>query len=497
MISPRPTRPPVGVPPPLRKNRDFVLLWLGLAASLLGSRISAIAYPLLVLALHYSPADAGLAGFLATLPYLILQLPAGALIDRWNRKRTMIACDVGRCLALTSIVVALVMHRITLAQVMIAAFVEGSCSSSTTLLKPRLCAIVPSEQLPAALAQNEARNRGAAFAGQPLGGFFFGLGRSVPFLADAVSYLVSISTLMLIRTEFQADRSPAPFRRLLREIREGIVWLWRQPFLRATSLLVAGSNFVFQALVLVLIVIARDRGASSTVIGVMLAGAGIGRLLGALAAPWLQKRLRASIVVIGANWAWAVLIVPIAFIPDPYALGGIFALMAFIGPTWNVVIGAYQLTITPEPLLGRVASADMLVGYGAIPLGSLTAGFLLDSIGAQAATLVLSVVVLGCALAASASRGLRAHGQAHGTPDIGITKVRASAKPALTPPNSETLGHIMPDRVRNGHEAATRGWRPDRLRALSPSQAPARPGDQSANDRHHAEPDCLFPAPGS
>ena len=72
--------------PPLRANRDFRLLWLGSVVSVLGSRASAIAYPLLVLALTGSPADAGLVGFTATIPYLLWQLPAGALVDRWNRK---------------------------------------------------------------------------------------------------------------------------------------------------------------------------------------------------------------------------------------------------------------------------------------------------------------------------------------------------------------------------------------------------------------------------
>jgi MFS family permease len=89
---------------PMHRNRDFSLLWSGMAVSVLGTQISATAYPLLVLALHYSAADAGLVGFMATLPYAVLQLPAGAFIDRWNRKPTMIVCDIGRAVALASVV---------------------------------------------------------------------------------------------------------------------------------------------------------------------------------------------------------------------------------------------------------------------------------------------------------------------------------------------------------------------------------------------------------
>ena len=91
---------------PLRRNRDFQLLWGGQAVSLLGSQTSKIAYPLLVLAMTGSPAKAGIAGFAAMLGYLLFPLPAGGLVDRHDRKRIMIGCDAIRLLAVGSIAVA-------------------------------------------------------------------------------------------------------------------------------------------------------------------------------------------------------------------------------------------------------------------------------------------------------------------------------------------------------------------------------------------------------
>ena len=393
---------------PLRRNRDFVLLWTGMAVSVLGSRISGTAYPLLVLALTHSPARAGLVGFLATLPYLLFQLPAGGLVDRLNRKRTMIVCDAGREIALASLAVALLAGHLTLAQIGAVAFVEGTLFVLFNLAETAAVRqVVPLEQLPAALSQNEARNRGASMAGQPLGGLLFGIGRSVPFLVDAVSYAVSIASLLLIRAEFQEERSEEPRGRLLTEIKEGVVWLWRQPFLRMAAVLVAGSNFLFQALVLVLIVIARDHGASPALIGVMLAGAGVGGVLGSLIAPWLQRHVPAKTVVIGANWVWALLMPLVAVVSSPYLLGAVFAAMAFVGPAWNVVIGSYQLSITPDRLLGRISSAEVLVAYGAIPLGSLAAGVLLESIGPTKTVVGLSAFMLLLAVSATASRAIR------------------------------------------------------------------------------------------
>ena len=139
-------------PVPLRRNREFVLLWTGLVVSTLGSRVSATAYPLLVLALTGSPADAGLAGFLATLPYLVFQLPAGAVVDRVDRRRLMIVCDAGRAAALASLVAALATGRLALAQVMVVAFLEGTLFVVFNLAETAAVQqVVPSEQLPAAL----------------------------------------------------------------------------------------------------------------------------------------------------------------------------------------------------------------------------------------------------------------------------------------------------------------------------------------------------------
>ena len=397
------------VPVPLRRNRDFLLLWSGMAVSVLGSRISTVAYPLLVLALTGSPGLAGLVGFLATLPYLVLQLPAGALVDRWDRKRLMIVCDVVRAAALGSLAAALSADAVWIGHVLVVAFVEGACYVFYNLAQSAAVRhVVHSTQLASALGRNEARERGASMLGTPLGGILFGVGRAVPFLVDAVTYLASIVTLLLIQKDFQAETRPKPTTRMLAEVKEGVVWLWNQPFLRAASFLVAASNLLFAALVLVLIVVARDGGASPAMIGVMLSGAGVGGVAGSLLAPRLERRLSMKRIVIGANWVWALLLPLVLVAPGALSLGAVFAAMAFVGPVWNVDIGAYQLTITPDRLLGRVTSAETLLAYGALPLGSLAAGILLETVGTQGATLALAAGMVAVALTATASGAIRA-----------------------------------------------------------------------------------------
>src|SRR3989442_8879571 len=158
------------MPPPLRRNRDFILLWSGQAVSTIGTRVSSLAYPVLVLALTHSPAKAGFVGFAQTLPFLLFYLPAGALVDRWNRKRVMLVADAGRAFALGSIAVALALDRLTLTQIAVVAFLEGSLFVFFQLSESAaLPHVVPREQLATALAQNQAREQGADLAGRPLG----------------------------------------------------------------------------------------------------------------------------------------------------------------------------------------------------------------------------------------------------------------------------------------------------------------------------------------
>jgi MFS family permease len=111
---------------PIWRNRDYMLLWSGQVVSTFGSAASTVVYPLLILALTDSPGAAGIAGALRALPYLVLSLPVGALIDRWDRKRVMILCDLGRCVATLAIPIALALDALSLWLIYAATLVEGS-----------------------------------------------------------------------------------------------------------------------------------------------------------------------------------------------------------------------------------------------------------------------------------------------------------------------------------------------------------------------------------
>ena len=134
---------------PLWRNRDFLLLWSGQTVSTLGTNVSTLALPLLVLALTHSPAQAGLLTATRLLPYLLFSLPAGALIDRWNRKAVMIRYDLIRWLALGSVPLAFSIGHLTLIHLYIVAFLEGTAYVFFSIAQiAALPQVVPSAHLP-------------------------------------------------------------------------------------------------------------------------------------------------------------------------------------------------------------------------------------------------------------------------------------------------------------------------------------------------------------
>ncbi|GAB2830084.1 MFS transporter [Actinocorallia aurea] len=392
---------------PLRGNRDFLLLWSGQLVSELGVRATSVAFPLLVIALTGDPAMAGLAGFCATLPYVLFYLPAGVLLDRWNRRTVMLVCEAGRLLAIGGIAAAAWLERLTFPHLLAASFAAGTFFVFFSVAdKSIVPSLVAPAQVPEALARLEARSRAASLAGPPLGGLLYGIGRALPFAFDALSYAASFLATLLLRTDLSVRREePAPG--LAGELRDGLRWLAREPFVRLSTALVGALNLVLEAVKLTLVVLAARHGASGATAGLVLGCYGAGGLAGALAAPLLARRAAPGTVATAVTWLWAVLLLPLALDPPVPVLCVLAAAVAFPGPLWNVVLLGHQYRLIPGHLLARVKSAGLLVAWGTIPLGSLLGGLLLDRAGMRATGLCLALLMAAIALAATLSPALR------------------------------------------------------------------------------------------
>src|SRR6476659_6673190 len=210
----------------LRRNRDFVLLQAGQLLSSTGSSFTGVAYPLLALSLTHSPARAGLVSFARLLPSPLLGLGAGVAADRWPRRRIMLTADVVRAASLGTLAVVVAAEPVFWI-VPVIALVEGTGDVFFAASSPgAMRAVVPPDELPAAIGVQQARSAGVGIAGPPIGGVLYGLGRAIPFAADAVSYTFSFLSLLAMRTPFQQERA-ASADRIRTQLAEGFSFLWR------------------------------------------------------------------------------------------------------------------------------------------------------------------------------------------------------------------------------------------------------------------------------
>ena len=384
----------MATPAPLWRNREFVLLESGRLLSSLGNQISYIAYPLLVLAVTGSPAKAGLVSFARLLPSLLLGLVAGLAADRWDRRRLMLGADVVRSLALATLAAALLLDALPFWLIPAAAFVQGAGSVVFRAAEAgALKAVVPRAQLPAAIGAIEARLSTVQLLGPPLGGALFGVGRAVPFVADALSYAFSFLSLALMRTPFQEERERdrAPART---QIADGFRFLWGQPFVRTTTFLYGIGNFSIPGMILVLIVVAERDGLSSAEVGLLLSLFGAGTLLGALASPLFRRALGVRTIMLLEFWA-GLLAAAFLLVPSVWVLLAAMAIQGVTLPVTNSVVDSYRLAIIPDRLLGRVETVASQIGLAIAPLGPLVAGVLLSTTSPR--------VTVACFLVFSAS----------------------------------------------------------------------------------------------
>ena len=391
---------------PLRRNRDFLLLQAGQLLSSVGSDAATIAYPLLVLALTGSPARAGVVTFVRTLPYGVLFLPAGLAADRVDRRRLMIAADAVRGVALVALTAVIIAGHPPFWAILAAALVEGSGSVVFAAASVgALRAVVPALQLPDAVGVQTARTSLVNLAGPPLGGVLFGIARSLPFIADAASYVASTVSLLAMRTPFQQPRARA--RAGLRdELAEGFRYLWGQPFLRTCAFLYGLGNFTLPGVFLVVIVAGRQAGLSGGRIGLLFTVFGACLLVGSLLSGPARRRLSMRTIIRIELIAWLGTAAYLVW-PDVYVLVAAILPQAVAMPITDSAVVGYRVAVTPDYLLGRSESVRGAISWMLTPLGPLAAGLLLESVSPRetiAAFTLVSVVLFAWGMASPSIR---------------------------------------------------------------------------------------------
>jgi predicted MFS family arabinose efflux permease len=405
--------------PPLRRNRDFVLLQVGQFLSSAGSQSTTIAYPLLVLAITGSPAKAGVVSFARTVPLALFALPAGLAADRWPRKPLMIGADVGRVLAIGGLAALVAHHGVRFWMVPAVAFVEGAGTAVfSAAAVGALRSVVTIEQLPAAAAAQTGRRAAAELAGPPVGGALFSVGRAVPFVADCISYAASTASLVAMRTPFEEARD-ADTAASVGRMQEGFTFLWRQPFLRTIALLFSLGNFIGPGLLFTLVVVGKRDGLSSTAVGGLVASFGACVVLGSLLSSRVRARLPVRAVLLVELWAWVACATALVR-PNAYVLAASLWPAALVIPSTDGLVHGLRIAMTPDRILGRVEAARTMISLSVAPLGPLVAGVLIGT-SARLTVGVFAATALGLALLGSTSAAVRdaprleslAHVEAH------------------------------------------------------------------------------------
>lgn len=392
---------------PLARNRTYRLLWSSQALSEVGFSTATIAFPLLVLALTRSPAAAGLVMGVDAGAQLIAGLPAGALADRWSRKRIMLGCEAAQAVAAGSLVAALWLHAATVGHIAVVAVVLGVCRA---LFQPAedasLPHVVAAEQLSTAVAMNAARGYLGQLSGTALGGFLFAIRKWLPFAMETVVHTTAFAALWFVRLPAH-DRKPEPIGNLHREILDGLRWVCGQRLLRTTTVCAVGLNFFFQAFYLVVIAVSQQRGMPATEIGIMAAMLGAGGVLGTFAAPHVQRMASPYLSIVGVFWALTVLTPVAILIHNGYLMGLLFAAMAFLAPTASTTIFTHQLLLTPDELRGRLTGVTtMALGLAAVA-GPAVGGAVAQVLPGDLAMLLCAAGTAALTLFATVSPALR------------------------------------------------------------------------------------------
>ncbi|HXX77395.1 MAG TPA: MFS transporter [Ktedonobacteraceae bacterium] len=367
-------------PGSLWRNRDYLLLWLGQTVSSLGTSCTQFAFPLLIVGLTRSIAAAGLAYSLGQLPYVLLSLPAGALVDRWPRKRVMLLCTFCLMVCVASIPLALGLSSGPLRLLLLyaIAFALGAISLFDELVELAARAwVVPKSQLTTAVAQNELIVGSCSLVGPALGSLLISLSRLLPFVTDALSSLILLGSLLSIRSPMQDERRTERHHLLL-EVREGLTWLWEHAVIRSILLISSYVNFTITASVLLVLAIVQQQHIPSVLYGLIVAAGGVGNLLGAALCPPLRRRIRFGRALCCALIVFVVLWPLYGFITTPLLLGAVFAGIALADSVRAVFMDSYRFAVVPDALQGRVSGLYRLILFSVLTTGSSALGLSLE-----------------------------------------------------------------------------------------------------------------------
>ena len=381
-------------------GRSFWRLWSVFTASNLADGLTLVAFPLLAVSLTD---DARLVALVATfrlLPFVVVGLPAGVLLDRIDRRRAVAWAQVVTASSAAVLAIAVITNNESIALLFVISFTVGLGEVITDSGLPAMVrTVVRSEQLEVANSRISATQTVSnVFVGPPVGALAFQVDPALALSAPAVMYLVASGLLARATGDFRpAPSAPAESRRL--ELTAGLRYVWGHSVLRPLALTVAVFAFVGEANWAIFVVLATEQfGFSEVEYGLLLALDGLASVVMSFFVARVVRR---------TSHATSMRIRVVAFSASALLFGfGTVAAAAIVGvllsgvadPSWNIVSATVRQRLVPDHIFGRTMTAYLVIAWGIQPFGAALGGVVAEAWGPQW-VFVASAVVVGSLLA--------------------------------------------------------------------------------------------------
>ncbi|HDA0515037.1 TPA: MFS transporter [Staphylococcus aureus] len=380
-------------------NKNFTFYLIGIVFSNIGSAFTTFVFPLMILKLTGSAFQVGIVSALSFIPYAILGLPAGALIDRLNKKTIMKCADIIRLISYLSIPVLSFYNMLSIFQIYVVAIISGIGlvfhSISEVSIIP---SIVKEEDLASANSYIYATQNVSEFLGPIIGGLLYTyMGYSILIFIDSMTFLLSFFSLILIKIETKSifNQEKLSGKNFLSDVKVGFDYLLSNSTIRVMAVVVSLSNLIISPYYIYIVMFVKeDMNQSSQALGLVLGISSLGALIGSLSASFLLKLFN-----------FGKLIVIILFLDTIFRLmlpfsTYIFILIPLLGLTYmtqsilNIAIITLRQKKCSEHMLGRVNSVFKTMVFAFRAIGLFLGGILLENKGGFYALTISAVLFI-------------------------------------------------------------------------------------------------------
>ncbi len=376
-------------------GRPFWTLWSAFTASNLGDGLSLVAMPLLAIRLTDDARLIATVTVFQYLPFLLIALPAGVLIDRFDRRWIAVIAQAVRAVVVGGLGLVLLTGETTIGVLFVVAFLIGTSEVMTDGGLPALVrTLVRSSQLEVANSRISATQTVTnAFIGPPVGAALFQFGTWIPFVASAAVSLVSVATLVGLpgRHRPAQDERRLPF---VRRTVVGLGYVWRHDVLRPLVIAVATFSFVGAAGNAVSVILITERFG--------LGGVGYGLILSVDAVASVVMSFFVARLIARTSHSTSMRLAVVCFSAGGLLLG-LFtaAVIAFVAavvngvsdPTWNIVSSTVRQRLVPDEVFGRMMTAYLFIAWGMRPVGAFLGGVVAEQVGVEWVPISAAIVV--------------------------------------------------------------------------------------------------------